>query len=461
MYLYRLLVLAALALAATADAQPVLTPDSPDLAVEEVALDDVYRLIYIDGRNSGSSVARAEVEGDVLTLVTVTAVDGTPRSDRTIRLAWPSLRPIDSRDVSGDEIDEVSFDGARVTGQFATGDGASTPLDLTLDQAPFPYGAIEWIARSLPFEEGYAVAVPTFTAEDRLRDYTLTVVGTDSTTLSDGTVVVAWAVDQAPVRPGSVSRRIYVDPDTRDLVAIRPQTSVADMLVEVVTPEAFAAWEASRQAGQPLRPGSDLLATEVLQSGRRTFDLTIAEPEILAGNEVATITLDWTIPDGPGEATLTGRAESNTGQVTIQTAVLAYPSLRPIREVDVADGDSTVWAYSDGGVTETTADSTVTREFESPVFGTSGSVLLEVARLLPLKEGLQLTYQMDSKEGPVGVQMTVEGPSEVEGRSVWTVSAAIPTGPVRVAFDPETREIVRTEFRAQPPIVIHSTPREE
>lgn len=452
------LLLALVGLAAAADAQTVLEPGHPDLALDALTLGESHRVFYVDGRDVGASTRTDAVADGVITIEAETTVEGAPRTRRTVRLAWPSLRPISSRVVTGRDLDEVAFDGPAVTGRFVPDGGAGVPLDLELDRPAFPVGTAELVARALPLEPGYTAVVPTFTAEDRLREVTLTSVGPDSTTLADGTAVAAWAVDMArPGRYGPTTRRLFLDPDSRDVVAIRAETPAAALLVEAVDAGAFAARAAARAAGEPLRPGSHRLATDALRGGRRSFVLRVAAPAALSG-DLATVAATWTV--GDETATLATTSESNTGEVTVETAVVAVPSLRPLRETRVVAGDLTARAYVDGGVTETTAAGVATRAFDAPVFGASTWLLWEVARLLPLEAGRQFSYRMDGPGGAVGVQMTVEGPSELDGRPVWTVAAAGPEAPARVSFDPETRELVRIELRAAPPLVLHLVPAE-
>ena len=444
----------ALVLAVPVDAQVALYPGHPDLA--EVSVDDEILVARLDGHDVSTITQTTDRTDGVVTQESVTSFyDGSLRH-RTVRFEWPSLRPLSSRnETPGAWTGETAFDGTRVSGQLVRADRDPSPFELTLPQVPFQQGVTDLVARALPLREGYVAAASTFSALSRTRDYTWTVVGPEEVQLDDGTVVSAWAVDASYAGRNSQTRRLYVDPETRALVAI--QTRLSDdnvVLIEPTTRAALEAEAADREAAAPLRPGSDGLALDALQSGSRTYTLQIVAPESMR-QTVGTTTLTWTLD--ADEAELVAETTSR-GQPSTETATLAYPSLRPLSETSRTRGELTERRYADGRVRETTGSDAAERSFEAPVFGASTSLLIEVARLLPLSEGHRVSYRRDSAEGSRAVTLTVDGPGEVDGRPVWTVSADPGSGLVEVAFDPETRETVRIVLWPQIGMVAHLTP---
>ncbi len=457
--LCRLALLATLAATAGADAQVLLHPGHPDLAVAEVTIDGAPRVARLSGHDVNTTSRTVAQADSIVTLESISELyDGSQRH-RTVRFVWPSLRPLSDRvEESGEWAGEAVFDGAQVSGQFVRDARPATPFDLTLQQVPFQEETVEFVARALPLQAGYTAVAPAFSARHRLRDHALTVIGPDEVRLHDGTAVSAWAVDETVSGRGGYTRRLFVDPETRDLIAIETRLSAdSGVLIEPTTQEAIAARVAEREASPPLRPGSGELAVGALQNGTRSYALRVVTPETMR-QDLATLTQTWTVDAEAGTATLVTNTLATRGQRTIETVTLAYPSLQPLTETSVADGALTERVYSDGIVRETTASGSTERALETPVFGTSVALLSEVARLLPLTEGYQASYHMDSAEGVAEVTLTVDGPREIDGRRVWTVSAVPPSGLIEVAFDPETRETVRVALWPLPGMVAHITP---
>ena len=454
------LVAAPVLLAATASAQTVLRPGHPDLMTGGLTLDshvEAVRITEPSPRDIGVVRHQVTRDGDRVTLVTQSSVP-TMGGDTEItsEFAWPSLRPIHSQ-RSPQSI--ATYDGTRVTGVYGRGDWDPLPFDITLQDEPFQPEVLPILARALPFRAGYTARVPTFAADVRLRDVQLAVVGQEDFRRADGSTASTWVVEETSTGRGSRTRRYYVDADTRDLVALSfsPQEGTA-VVTEPTTEEALALAAADRAAGDALRPGSDVLATDALAGYSQDYVVRLVQP---GQQDIGTQTRRLTIDREAGTATLEVSIEvAMAGQRTSETVVVAYPSLRPISSRADDNGAVVDLAYTDAGVRRTeeaNADGPEELTFEEPVFDTS--FVPEVARLLPFEEGYQVQVQTFNRNGPAATTLTVIGQEEDEGRPVWLVNAQPEQGPlVEFAVDAETRALRRMKLQPQAGVVVHIVP---
>ena len=454
-----LVLLAAAVLGARADAQTLVYPGHPDLAA--VPVEDEIRVTRLGGHEASTVLRTVHRADGVVSLETVSeAYDGTS-SRRTVEFAWPSLRPVATRAESvGEWTSEAAFDSARVVGSVSPADRPERAFDLTLERLPFQEEVAELVARALPLREGYVAEAITFSARNRTRDYTWTVVGPEDVALRDGTTVSAWAVQESHDGRYALPRTLYVDPETRALVAIRtPLGAEAEVLQVPTTRAERDAAAARRETAVSLRPGSPLLAVDALWSEARTYALRVVAPESFQ-QSLATVDHAWAVDAEAGQATLTVRSTSKQGRTFTETTTLAYPSLRPLSRSRDGDGEVSRWSYGDGTVRVVAGPDTTERAFEALVFGASAWLLYEVARLLPLTEGLEVLYRTDSAEGVREIALRVEGPAQIGGREVWVV--AVDPGSdgnlVEVAFDPETRALVRAVQWPRLGMVSHLVP---
>ncbi len=222
-----LVVLAALAALAQ---EPVrLAPGHPDLAFDRVTLaSGVFDVALVEPSRQPLGTVTETVERHAGGTVTVVSdVDivmgrGGEQVRDTTRYAWPALAPLDyvgvEVDGDGDEVGRLRFEGLHVDGSFQVGAEPATPIDLDLAHAVFGPGSTRKVVRALPFEAGYRAVVPTFTADDRLEEVTVVVVGQEDVARSDGETVAAWIVEETDAR--GRTRQYAVDPDTRDLLRI-------------------------------------------------------------------------------------------------------------------------------------------------------------------------------------------------------------------------------------------------
>ncbi len=216
-------------LPALAQAPVRLAPGHPDLATEAVTLaSGTFDVALVQPQLQPlGTVAQTVTHHDDGTVSIATVVDivmgsGGDQVEDTTHFAWPSLTPIShvrvDHNARGDEVESITFDGLHVVGTYQDADAAPVPVDLHLIAPVFGLGANRTVARAVPFEVGYAAVVPVFTAEDRLEEYDLEVVGREDVARPDGETVSAWIVEETT--PEGRTRSYAVDPDTRDLLRI-------------------------------------------------------------------------------------------------------------------------------------------------------------------------------------------------------------------------------------------------
>ncbi|PAP78497.1 hypothetical protein BSZ37_19740 [Rubrivirga marina] len=216
-------------LPALAQAPVRLAPGHPDLDTEAVTLaSGTFDVSLVQPQLQPlGTVEQAVTHHDDGTVTVATTVDivmgsGGDQVQDTTHFEWPSLTPIShvrvDHNARGDEVESLAFDGLRVVGTYQDADAEPIPVDLQLIAPVFGLGANRTVARSLPFEVGYTAVVPVFTAEDRLEELELEVVGRDDVARPDGETVSAWIVEETT--PEGRTRSYAVDPDTRDLLRI-------------------------------------------------------------------------------------------------------------------------------------------------------------------------------------------------------------------------------------------------
>lgn len=464
----RLLILAALAfVAAPLFAQDAVTlrPGHPDLMTADLALGDETVSVATAGerrRDLGTISTTVQDDGDTVTLVTNADVPQAGEVyETTAAFAWPSLRPISREWTSRGRTGMTSYDGMTVTGSFGGGDFDPLPFDITLRQAPFLPEALPFVVRALPFAEGYTAVVPTFTAQSRVRDYTLTVTGQEEVTPAGGAPMMAWAVEQTasgtrPPRP----RTYYVDPATRTIVR-STQTGTGDALIvsEPVTEEALAALEA--EAATPaveLRPGLDRLETAALASGSQDYVIRVVEP---VQQDAGTISRTLDVDAVAGTITLTTVQEiAMAGQRVEQTSLAAYPSLEPLSSTTSVSGTTIEVTYGDGNATVVADGETQEVEVQEPVF--DAGFLFEIVRTLPYEEGYRgEIHLLAPGQGALAVPVSVGAPTEIDGQTAWPVmTEGGPATAFTFFVDPETREFVRIEQEPQVGVLIYVEPTE-
>ena len=469
----RSLLFAALALvAAPVLAQDAVTlrPGHPDLMTSGLSLETEtigVRVTTPRVRELGSITTTVSRDGDTVTLVSNADVrEAGLRYEATSTFGWPSLTPVSRTYAAGSVRGTTAYDGTHVTGSWGRGDWDPIPFDITLRTPAFQPEVLPLVARALPFREGYVATLPTFSSENRVSDYTLTVVGQEDYTRGDGSTASTWVVEQTgggSALRASPDRRHYVDAETRALVATTFTASgTTEIVSEPVTEEAIAALDAET-AAIALRPGLDRLEMDALTTYSQDYVIRVVQP---VQQEAGTQSVAVTVDREAGTATLETSLEvAIAGQRTTETLVAAYPSLAPISNTTNANGTAVELTYSDAGVagTITPADGeadAVDVPLEDAVF--DAGWLLQVVRLLPFEEGYRATFHTVSpSEGPLDIALSVVDQEEIDGQTAWIVEAAPPEGaPTEFAVADGTRELLRMVLRPQAGVEVHIVPAE-
>ena len=455
----------AVALAAPAVAQETtLRPGHPDLSTAGLSLDDQTvstRVTTPSARDLGTRTYAYTRDGDVVTLVSTSeTAQGAQSVTATFR--WPSLAPVSHEQTAGQTRGTTTYDGTRVTGTFGRGEFDPLPFELTLPAPAFQPEVVPLVARSLPLRAGYTATLPTFNAQNRLRDVTLTVVGEEAFTRADGTVLSAWVVEETMAgMMGMQTRRHYVDGATRELVATTGTgPNNARLVTEPVTEESLEALGAQTPA-TALRPGLDRLATDALRSYEQDYVVKLVEPQ---QQDIGTMTRSLVVDRAAGTVTLEATTSiPMAGQRTVERSVVAYPSLTPISSRVESGGTVYDLTYGDGAVTGTKTEGGASEDvevaFEDAVF--DASMAAELVRLVPFEEGFRGEYfTVSPAEGATSVFFDVTGQDEVDGRPVWLVAVdAGPAAPAQtLAVDAETRETLRIRLEPQVGVVIDIVP---
>ncbi len=465
------LLAAALALVAApvlAQDAVVLRPGHPDLMTAGLTIDTEtvgLRIVEPRAQDLGTVVSTVSREGDVVTIVTdADAPQAGMAYESTVTLSWPTLAPIMRTRTAGSSTGTTTYDGAHVTGSYGRGDWDPLPFDITLAAPAFQPEAVPLVARALPFRAGYTATVPTFTADTRLRDISLTVVGEEPFTRADGTVAQAWVVEESSTARGSSDRRHFVDAETRALIATTTSARGGTSIVsEPVTEASLAALAAQAQTpAVALRPGLDRLAVDALMDYDKAWTVTLVEPQ---QQDIGTLTRSVVIDREAGTLTMVAETViAIAGQQTVERSVVAYPSLAPI-STRIEAGDSVVDLTYDGLTvtgTRTSDDETVDVDFtlDEPFFGPSFAA--EAVRLVTLEAGYRGEYHtINPREGAMTIEFAVGEPEEVGGRTAWPVDVVTEGAPDQTfSIDAETREVLRVRLRPQVGVVVDIVPAE-
>lgn len=467
----RLLLLTAALAAAPVAAQDAvtLTPGHPDLTLPDGPPETrtvEARMIEPQAQSLGTITESMTLDGDVLTIVSRANIPMAGAADAldSTRVAWPSLVPLSHNVVAGEAVGTVTYADGQVSGTYDGGRGA-LPFEFDLESPVFAPSTIGLLLEGLPFEPGYSVVVPTFSAEDRFKEARLTVTGQEGVE-HDGETVAAWAVEQrgGGGLTGNFTVTHYVDVDTGEHLysEFRPQPTMLIQLVPLTPEEAAAreaeqsaaeaAAEAARAAASDLRPGAEALAADALGSYTAEAVVRLVAPmEQDAGTDTRTVTVD----EAAGTVTIRQVIDiPMAGQRQETTIVSAYPSLAPISMTATDGGDTTELSFADGRVTGTHEGEPVDATLDGPVF--ASGIVFEVVRLLPFAEGYSATYHgYSSDDGVVETLLTVTGQEEVGGRTAWVVTGEREGNPsFTFHVDAETRELLSYGFSPQPGVRI-------
>lgn len=209
-----------------------------------------------------------------------------------------------------------------------------------------------------------------------------------------------------------------------------------------------------------LYPGHPDLNTSALSPNDVTRDIRMVEPEPQSlGLSVETATLDGDV------LTLVSRSGPDGSQ--LDSTRVSWPSLAPLSQNVEAGNNQGSATFADMQVSGSYGSDGDAPSFELsvPSVPFPSSVLSYVIRALPLDQtGYEATAPVFSPQNRLkDIYLTVEGPETVtlsNGESADAIAVSAvggPGGPQKHFVDPDTRQILLTEVRAQG-MVIRATP---
>ena len=452
-----------LAAAASAQTAPVvLAPGHPDLDLADVAPQtQVVAVQMLAPQEQVMGTVRDDVrlDGGVLTVVTSTEVGmAGPGARDSTRMAWPSLAPVAHTLETDGQLGTVTYDSDAIIGTWGTS-AAPSPIAFGLERPVFAPAALPYVIRALPLDRaGYRATVPLFSAKDRFQEATLTVVGPETITLSDGRTVEAVAVDQAG--GGGLTRgftqRHFVDPVTRGLVRTTLAPMGMSVQIDPLPAEVAATVRPIRaRPAQPpvaLVPGHPDLRADEITLGEATSEMRRSMPE-----RQSLWHIEETAQVEDGVATVVMRAEQTNAdapQTLRDTVRVAWPSLAPLahrRVTTTADGDA-VSALSFDGLHVTGVygqGQPLDLDLAAPVFGPRSVAL--VVRALPFQAGYLATLSTFTSENRLQTHtLIVVGREPVETPdgpvSAWIVEHEGDGPTRRYAVHPDTRELLSMTY---------------
>ena len=458
-----LALLAAPAFAQTADldafALDALTPSSRTV---ELLVDGE------PGQSFGSVTETVTLEEGVLTYVSVANLPqaGGVRLDST-RMTWPGLVPLSDAFAAGGEVGSTTYTDGGVSGSFGA-EGRALPFGFDLDAPRLAPAALTPLVQAIPFEEGFTVTLPTFSAKERFQESTLTVSGREEVEGRDGARVSAWVVEQrgGGGAAGRFPQTHYVDPQTRAILKTEiaapgmrivavPMTEADLAARDRAVADAEAAEQAVRAAAPALRPGDAALALDAIQSEDVRLTIRLVQPQQMeAGAETRTIVVD----EEAGTVTLTTDTNITlAGQRLQSTLVAAYPSFAPISMAQDDGSDQTELTFDGARVTGTEEGEPTDMTLDAPVFANAWMPV--IVRTLPFAEGYSAVFHgYSAGDGVVETLLTVTGQEAVQTsageRTAWVVEATRDGRTLTIRIDAETRALLSYGLTPQPGVII-------
>ena len=465
------LLLVALPALAQADDRPLLVPGADALALDAVTFED-RTFEVLTGPEAGQSVGTirqtATEDGAYVTVVTRIDVPSFEQAvTDSVRILRASLAP-QAATVTDDDGDRatVTFDALRAVGTYGT-PGRELPLDVALKTPTFHAGSSAvsggeaLVARAVPFEAGYTARMETFSPTQRLRETTLEVTGREDARRLDGSTVSAWVVQTETAGRQTVTRRYYVDPDTRDLLRVVSGAPGREVVVVPADPAALEAAAAARAATPRVRPGDGSLDAGRVTTGQTVSTLNLLEP--MAQDGIGTQTQTVTRDEAAGTLTIVTLVEVPMQNLTqTDSVVVAYPSLRPVSQALGAGPVAIDLAYGDDAVTGSAALPGGTEDVDvalddGPVF--AASALGAVLQALPLEDGYRAVLETFAPGGGL-TPVTVEV-SAVEGGAAYSVVATPEGAPASTyTIDAQTRAIRSVQTSPQQGVTIDVVPQQ-
>ena len=464
------LLLVALPALAQTDDRPLLVPGADDLATDAVTFGDrTFEVLTGPQAGQSAGVIRQTATADGAYVTVVTRID-VPSFQQavtdSVRILRASLAPQAATIVPDDgDRATVTFDALRAIGTYGTA-GRELPLDVTLKTPTFHAGSSSvsggeaLVAQAAPFREGYTAQFETFSPTQRLREVDLEVTGREDARRLDGTTVSAWVVETVTSGRQPVTRRYYVDPDTRDLLRVVSGAPGREVVVVPADPAALEAAAAARAATPRVRPGDGSLDAGRIPTGQTVSTLNLLEP--MAQDGIGTQTQTVTRDEAAGTMTVVTVVEVPMQNLTqTDSLVVAYPSLQPVSQsltagpvaIDLAYGDDAV--RGSAALPSGTEDVDVALE-DGPVF--SASALGAVLQALPLEDGYRAVVETFAPGGGL-TPISVEVSTDDDG--AYTVVATPEGAPASTyTIDAETRAILMTQTSPQQGVTIDVVPQQ-
>ncbi|MEM1055494.1 MAG: hypothetical protein AAGI52_08195 [Bacteroidota bacterium] len=203
----------ALLFAAPAFAQSDTEPLRPgDIDVSELQpYQRTYGVVVKQGMGGGmpfGTVTEALSVEDGIALVTVVVNSAQGVQNDSIWFNWPTMEPVRYRSEAGGTAEDLQFDGLSVSGTLRGGDA----FDATLQSPVFGASSFNYIAATLPMEEGATATYAAFNDEVEGHEETVTITVGATQDMLDRTARVVTRTD------AEETRTYYFDEETREVL---------------------------------------------------------------------------------------------------------------------------------------------------------------------------------------------------------------------------------------------------
>lgn len=240
--MHRLLLFAAILVAAPVFGQDVITPGH--ISVDTSVIEDVEM-------NYSIRVKQGEAEQTIGTVVTSLLINeetseiesirayemmGQKLADTTVA-AWPSLASISHVSNNPQRRLQFSVADGLISGTRSTPGGEAEAFEMSADGPVFDSAWMSTLASTLPLEDGYEVSVTAFEDDEAgLGDYTLSTSGPVDLDLPGGHKYEVWHV--TATNPGGESVHYFYGTEDGILLQIRmaPQPGV-EVFIDAVVAE--------------------------------------------------------------------------------------------------------------------------------------------------------------------------------------------------------------------------------
>ncbi len=230
--MHRLLLLAALLIAAPVYAQDVITPGHSDVDTSVVESEEMnYSIRVKQGpaeQTIGTVVTSLSINEEAGEIESIRAYEmmGQKLADTTVAV-WPSLASISHVSNNPQRRLQFSVADGMITGTRSTPGGEPESFEMSADGPVFDSAWMSTLAAALPLQDNYEVTVSAFEADEAgLSDYTLSASGPVDLELPSGQKYEVWHV--TATNPGGESVHYFYATEDGALLQIRmtPQPGV-------------------------------------------------------------------------------------------------------------------------------------------------------------------------------------------------------------------------------------------